>query len=192
MAVQKEGIMRIRTIPILVTVFVLFTVLGVAQKPVHWDVTGSVTLLGRDMATGVSEGVIGMCGGKGTFGRHSCNTFVRSQMVGFDTELCPGLPEYRWDVYSHIQRFRNGDLLYQQLKPGGANYMCADPFVENKFWGRISTEFVGGTGRFESATGEVEWEIVEGNFLDFDPVTGSGAFAGIITELDGYIFLNGD
>ena len=184
--------MKIRVILPLGIFSALFMTLGLAQKPVHWDVTGSVTLLGRDMETGVSEGVIGICGGKGTFGNHTCNTFVRSQMVGFDTELCPGLPEYRWDVYSHIQRFPNGDLLYQRLKPGGSNYMCADPFVENRFWGMISTEIVGGTGRFESATGEVQWEIVQGDFLDFDPVTGSAAFAGIVTELDGYILLNGD
>jgi len=162
-------------------VFLSFVTIGIAQKgqPVHWAVTGSTHDLG--MNGDIDEGSMGICAGKGTFGEHTCNTMFTGQ-----PHPAPPAPNCyaQLAMFTHIQRFRNGDLLYSRIPSGeplGDNYLC---FNGLEYSGTVTVEFVGGTGRFEGASGWATW-VFEGEFLEENYASG-------INEVNGMIYLNED
>ena len=91
-------------------------------------------------------------------------------------------------MFTHIQRFPNGDLLYSRVPAGdplGPNYICSSGF---EWWGTVTVAFVGGTGRFEGASGWATWEF-EGDFLEWDPVFGT-VYSGSTNEVHGVLVLS--
>jgi hypothetical protein len=73
--------------------------------------------------------------------------------------------------------------------PLGPNYICIRSSGLG-YWGTVTLEFVGGTGRFEGATGWATWEF-DGDFLEMDPNMGL-VFSAATNEVDGVLYLNGD
>jgi len=172
------------------TVLVLFVAMGLAQdgKPVHWTVTGSTHLLGVDSGLGFEEGAMGICGGKGTFGDHTCNTKIQTGPITTTPPASNCVGELT--MFTHVQRFPNGDLLYSRLPDGdplGPNYVCSGGF---KYWGTVTLEFVGGIGKFEGASGWVTWEF-EGDVLEWDPAFGT-VYSGSTNDVAGVLYLNGN
>ncbi|MGW8180439.1 MAG: hypothetical protein ACWGQW_17015 [bacterium] len=172
--------MKPRHVLIFGAVLVLLVTMGLAQKgkPIHWTVTGSNHFLGSD--GDIDEGNMGICGGKGTFGQHTCNTFFTA-----GPHPSPPAPDCyaQLTTFTHVQRFTTGDMLYSRIPdvPLGDNYIC---FSADGWTGTVTVEFFGGTGRFEGASGSATW-VFDGDFL------GNG-FGAAIDEIDGVIYLNGD
>ena len=80
--------------------------------------------------------------------------------------------------YASIQRVANGDLIYSNLVDGS---LCYD-FVDDEFTFSIDLEIIGGTGRYEGATG---WTTLEGQGKIVGDVP---EFSGITGEFEGEIF----
>jgi hypothetical protein len=95
------------------------------------------------------------------------------------TGLCdPGEVEGVIAAYSIVRRFSNGNLMFSRLVEGS---FCLNP-ATGKAEVSISAEIIGGTGRFEGATGSYQINY-EATALLPDPTGGiaHGAFAGTVT-----------
>ena len=103
---------------------------------------------------------------RGTFGRAITNG--QSELAPVPSGTCDGNPaivQYDYVSSSTINVFQNGDLIISLLDHGT---LCADftnPLIPT-FTGEIHLVIVGGTGRFEGATGWLtsisEWVAVNG------------------------------
>jgi hypothetical protein len=92
------------------------------------------------------------------------------------TGLCdPGDVEGVIVAYSIVRRFNNGDLLYSRLMDGS---FCFDP-ASGTAHVEVNAEIIGGTGKFEGATGSyaIAYDVTA---LLPDPTGGiaHGAFSG--------------
>jgi hypothetical protein len=102
--------------------------------------------------------------GKGTFGRSTAND--QSELLPGPTGLCsldPLTLEYQYASSSSVQVFAGGDLLLAALDPDPSNpsTICLDPTLFTSTF-RINYVILGGTGRFERATG---WITVTGDAI---------------------------
>jgi hypothetical protein len=120
---------------------------------------------------GEAEGQLGLCYGKGTFGEYHCKTYGET----FLEAIGPGEPcEPGWlyavmrefdpqtgaqAAFGHIQEFKNGDLLYWVIDWSKTSYYCIDMENPGQMTLKGYLKYDGGTGRFENATGTVEWNF---------------------------------
>ena len=62
-------------------------------------------------------------------------------------------------AFGHVQEFKNGDLLYWVVDWSKTSYYCIDTEPTGKMTHKGFLKYDGGTGRFENATGTVEWDF---------------------------------
>ncbi len=159
---------------IVLLVLVAFAVLmtagsAIAQTEkivVSEKISGNVTPYFIDMDGQGPTSDLGMCGGTGTLGNYTCNTLVEvtEPPAPASGDGCPeGMGRFsRYIRGGHVQRFENADLLYwvpvsKEEDPDG-NYVCLSPSVPGAFI--VNTfRYVGGTGRFEGATGATVMKV---------------------------------
>lgn len=129
-------------------------------------ISGNVSPSVIDMNGDGDPAELGMCGGTGTLGNYTCNTLVdlATPMVPAAGPGCPdGMVKLERNLRGgHVERFENADLLNwapvsKEEDPNAENYVCIVPrpdgtspdkgYIVNTF------RYVGGTGRFEGATG---------------------------------------
>ena len=184
------------TISLLLGIAVVFSMaVGAAEAQgtinVKETIAGSVVPLFADLDGDGKEGDLGLCAGKGTLGAYTCTTvsdFDRSA-AQFNTANCPGVVVVELPVApggSHVQMFRNGDLLFWVQDDSVGNYACLD--VVTNAWTMVNHySYVGGTGRFEGATGSATMELT-GQGLSFD-YAGNGVQHGTSGIVTGTIYL---
>ena len=97
-----------------------------------------------------NNGVSYLASATGTFGRSRYEGLLEAVVLP-EPETCePGEVERRIIVFSIVQRFENGDLLFSSLAPNGG-VSCAAPDQRVPF--EVTVDITGGTGRFEGAGG---------------------------------------
>ncbi len=184
------------TISLLLGIAVVFSMaVGAAEAQgkikVKETIAGSVVPLFADLDGDGNEGDLGLCAGKGTLGVYTCTTVTDFDRGGaqLDTANCPGALVVELPVApggSHVQMFRNGDLLYWVQDDSVVNYACLD-LVTNS-WTMINHySYAGGTGRFEDATGSATMELT-GQALSVD-YAGNNVQHGTSGTVTGTIYL---
>ena len=110
----------------------------------------SVGSAAADIDGSLDGGFVADESGKGTFGKFTQQTTGDTTFSG---SFCsPTSIELSYIGASSILRAANGDLLYRTLSSSGPSRICFD-FVEEEFEFEVYLDVVGGTGRFEGATG---------------------------------------
>ncbi len=138
---------------------------------------------------------LGICGGHSNLGggTYDCTTTgydIHTDWSPTGTGPCAGGLEtqYLSIVKNHIIRFAGGDMLYMVPDlTAGPNYACYFPVegygVDVKTW-----RIVGGSGRFEGATGAATWEL-KGDFLPLGDPPEDVMFGVHRGPFEGYITL---
>ena len=135
------------------------------------------------------------CGGHSDLGggKFDCSTtgyWTHTDWVP-DMGNCPGglETEYIKIVQNHIIRFENGDIMYMVPDmSAGPNYACLYPSASGMYGIDVKTwRIIGGSGRYEGATGIATWKL-KGDFIPLgdppeDHMFGvhSGPFEGYVT-----------
>jgi len=128
-----------------------------------------------------------LAGGKGTFGPSSINGLAEAE-IDPAADCGPGSLGTRFVAMSLVHRFKNGDLLYSLLSEGGG---CLDlaTFVAS---GAITMTVIGGTGRFEGATGEYVFDLALAPLLITWVPSPNIVFGAATGEIEGVVYTVGD
>ena len=195
---------RIQTIKATSVILALILTLGIAvgqanaqhQREINQTISGSTNFVYRP--TGDEEiRALGICAGTGTFGSFTCQTLTLippgdSPPLGFDTANCPDRYEFELPATAgHVQRFANGQVLYwrRDNSAEAKNFYCVDPSLPTEAYIVQTYEYVGGSGRFEGATGKVVMKIT--NDLIHADANGMSAVYGSHGVIKGTINLVG-
>ena len=147
---------------------------GTGRIPVGMDADGNKLTLS-------------LCGGHSNLGagKFSCTSvgYRVRESYGPDMGNCPGGLEahYLEIVSNHIIRFDDGAILYMVPDMDGPNFACVYP-SERYGTDTRSWLIVGGSGRFEGATGQGTWTLKGEGLPVGEPIgVAGGSFEGTIT-----------
>ena len=158
-------------------IFLIVSILVITQGSslgetikVKESISGTVLRTNVDLnGDGQEDGTLGMCFGKGTLGHYTCKTYGESVVIPIGLgEPCDPAWLYAEvqeidpvngtsTVWSHIQEFKTGDLLYWAPDWSKTSYYCFDTAPTGKMTFTQYMTYDGGTGRFENASGTVMW-----------------------------------
>ena len=185
-----------KTISLLLGITVVFSLaIGTAEAQstinVKETISGSVVPLYADLNGDGIQADLGLCAGKGNLGYYTCKTVTDFDRSGaqLNTANCPGafvveIPLARGG--SHVQMFKQGDLLFWVQDDTVSNYACLD--LATNSWTMITHySYTGGTGRFDGATGPTTMELA-GQALSFDHA-GNSVQHGTSGTVTGTIYL---
>ena len=150
---------------LLIVIFLVFSMFAAAAQADDYHQSGSGWSLASDAADSNGDGEGGGTSQvqmNGTYGNSTGS--ARSDLLPWDGfSFCDfdpdsGIPSgvlLKYETRSSVARFANGDLLYTVLDPAADSTLCFN-FVDSRTGTfEIFSLVVGGTGRFESATGEL-------------------------------------
>ena len=132
---------------------------------------------GLPASTGIYEG-------KSTKGAVTVHAFNETSLVVSPSHCAPGTVELLLDA-RNIRRFANGDMLFTQSTEH--SFVCAD-LTTGKFSFESKLNFIGGTGKYENATGTL-FSVGSGTALVLDPNTLMN-FSAITMKSKGKLILN--
>ena len=124
------------------------------DTPIHITYAGTGHDLLHPMFGDPLPDNIVMADAKGSFGAESSVIIVRFDPTALPTKhSCKPGYTYLGIVYARaVTTFKDGSQIYATGFPGEDSYMCLD-LVGGGFEGSVVGEFIGGTGRFEGASG---------------------------------------
>ncbi len=150
----QDSLRKLRWLPSLA--FVLMSCLASNPQPAtaaefKQEVSGAFVPSNFDTNLDGNSGVLYLADARGTFGNSSYEGLLEAIVLP-EPEICePGQVERRVIVFSIVQRFKDGDLLFSSLAPDGG-VSCAAPGERVPF--TVTVDITGGTGRFEDASGQ--------------------------------------
>ena len=133
----------------------LLPALGVDAAEFHQEVSGAFVPSNFDTNQDGNPGVLYSAGAQGTFGKSTFEGLLEATLLPAPVNCDPGQEERQIIVWSIVQRFENGDLLFSTLADGGG-ISCANSGQRTPF--AVRADITGGTGRFEGATGSYEFK----------------------------------
>ena len=166
----------------------LTMVQGVNAGEFQQTVSGAFVPSNFDTNEDGNPGVLYSAGARGTFGKSTFEGLLEATLLPAPVNCGPDQEERQIIVFSIVQRFNNGDLLFSSLADGGG-ISCASPGQRAPF--AVRADITGGTGRFEGATGS--YEFVASTALLLRDIDGSNVLqAARFGEITGTIELSCD
>jgi hypothetical protein len=157
----------------------------VAAEPFQATFSGWSVAATMDVNADAISGFSTTVSGVGRFGRFQAHTVSETGPV---TGICgPTAVTLEFTVWSNIQRFADGDLLYYSLDESQASKVCFD-YVSGALSNEIHALISGGTGRFKNATGRVVLNATGDQTLA--DTAGNGVHSSVSGTVEGEILLS--
>ena len=157
----------LRSVFMIVVVF-SFSITAIQAEEIMFkeQVSGRVVSNPIDINSDGIPASTGIYEGKSTKGAVTVHAFNETSIVVSPSHCPPGTVELLMDA-RNIRRFANGDMLFTQSTEH--SFVCAD-LTTGKFSFESKLNFIGGTGKYENATGTL-LSIGDGTALVLDPNT---------------------